>query len=557
MKKASLIAMVAAATIASALGGAQTADAEQEPGQEQKIPRTTIHPDGSYQVQIGAFNVREQAVSAWKRIWASSEDLLADLSPQVVGADLGRDKGIVYRLRTGPFADQAAAGELCSALQRRGVDCFVAQVPTRGNSANHTTAGFSTAPSIRAEAAPDAENDARWDEIRKLRAAYLEQSRQLEEMRMRLENLEEDMRLSVGPALYPLASIPASTDSSAAELAQGQVAQRGTDEDETPRQEEPAVRQQAPRVREQVEPAIQAIEDQSGALTPAGVLVVEPRMEYVNDSRNRVLLEGFTVIPAITVGNIDIREVDRDTLVGSVTGRYGVTERFEVDVNVPYVYRDQETTARPVGTGSSADETNNLRGDGLGDIQFAGHLQLNSGAEGWPFFIGNLNVRAPTGEDPFDVDLDEDGLEQELPTGSGFWGIEPSISMLYPSDPVVFWGTAGYLWNIEEEKNIQTTGENVDIDPGDALRFSIGMGVALNERTSFGIGYQHDYVLESEQDGDKLDGSDLQVGSLLLSGSYRISDMTSLSLQVNAGLTDDSPDVRVLFRLPIGIDLFR
>src|SRR3546814_20279841 len=68
--------------------------------------------------------------------------------------------------------------------------------------------------------------------------------------------------------------------------------------------------------------------------------------------------------------------------------------------------------------------TQDVDGDGIGDVELALHYQINSGLDDWPIFIGNLRYKSPSGEGPFDVDRDANGLESELATGSGFHGIE-------------------------------------------------------------------------------------------------------------------------------------
>src|SRR3546814_3695635 len=78
-------------------------------------------------------------------------------------------------------------------------------------------------------------------------------------------------------------------------------------------------------------------------------------------------------------------------------------------------------------------------------------LQINSGLDDWPIFIGNLRYKSPSGEGPFDVDRDANGLESELATGSGFHGIEPSVTILYPNDPAVFFANFGYFFHLPED----------------------------------------------------------------------------------------------------------
>ena len=78
------------------------------------------------------------------------------------------------------------------------------------------------------------------------------------------------------------------------------------------------------------------------------------------------------------------------------------------------------------------------------------------------------------------------------------------------------------------------------------------MGLALNEKSSFSIGYDHSAVGRTLQNGEVLAGSVVtQLGTLLLGYSYRFNSSTTLNVSVGAGLTRDTPDVSITVRLPI------
>src|SRR3546814_7397357 len=101
-------------------------------------------------------------------------------------------------------------------------------------------------------------------------------------------------------------------------------------------------------------------------------------------------------------------------------------------------------------------------GDGIGDVELALHYQINSGLDDWPIFIGNLRYKSPSGEGPFDVDRDANGLESELATGSGFHGIEPSVTILYPNDPAVFFANFGYFFHLPEDVDKHFNDQTID-----------------------------------------------------------------------------------------------
>ncbi|MHB8825650.1 MAG: transporter, partial [Thiobacillus sp.] len=85
----------------------------------------------------------------------------------------------------------------------------------------------------------------------------------------------------------------------------------------------------------------------------------------------------------------------------------------------------------------------------------------------------------------------------------------------------------------------------------DAVGINFGMGLGLNERSSFSIGYEHTWIGKTKTDGTVTEGTTrLQTASLLLGYSYRLNKRASLSLSVGAGLTNDSPDTQFTLRMP-------
>ncbi|CCQ73624.1 SPOR domain-containing protein [Magnetospira sp. QH-2] len=77
-----------------------------------------------YQVQVAALRDRNKAVQAWSTLQKKHKDLLGTLSVAIVRADLGA-KGIYYRVRGGPLANNDKAKDLCAKLKQRKVGCLV------------------------------------------------------------------------------------------------------------------------------------------------------------------------------------------------------------------------------------------------------------------------------------------------------------------------------------------------------------------------------------------------------------------------------------------------
>lgn len=304
--------------------------------------------------------------------------------------------------------------------------------------------------------------------------------------------------------------------------------------------------------------------EQPGVLTPQGQFSFETGLQYAYSSSNRVSIVGYTIIPALTIGLIDVREVRRNTFTGNVTGRWGVTNRLELEAKVPYVYRSDDQLTRPLNLGAGRDDLYSSTGQGLGDVEATARYQFNETSVDKPVYIGSLRFKSRTGKDPFEVltdttqapELITNRIETELPTGSGFYTLQPGLTILYPTDPAVFFGGVNYQYNFARSGvTMNTTQGQVnlgDVDPGDVFGFNFGMGLALNERSSFSLGYDGASVGKTKINGaDAINASRIQLGTLLLGYSQRLNNTTSLGLTVGVGVTRDTPDVTLGLRLPM------
>lgn len=311
---------------------------------------------------------------------------------------------------------------------------------------------------------------------------------------------------------------------------------------------------QAPQPESQP-PAIAPITDAVNVLTPQGRFVLEPSMQYSHSSDSRVTVTGFTIIPALAVGLIDVRSVDRDFWTFALTGRYGVTPRLEIETKLPWVSRSDSTLARPISTPTAGDSEFHARGHGIGDVEVAARYQMSDRP---PFYIGYLRFKARTGDGPFDVALTTPQagvtIEDELPTGTGFYSLQPGFTVLLPSDPAVFFGGLSYIWNVK--RDIDSTDLNGvrigEFDPGDGVNFNFGMGLSINDRASFSIGYDHSRFDKNKREGQLVQNTQVQqVGSILFGLAYRLSLRTNFNLTLSMGATRAAPDVQIGIRLPI------
>ncbi len=297
---------------------------------------------------------------------------------------------------------------------------------------------------------------------------------------------------------------------------------------------------------------VDALPEGQNALLGAGRLVIEPSFEFSQSSGNRLVFRGVEIVTGIQIGLIEANDSARNTLSSSVALRYALTDRLEVEARIPYVYRDDRVTTLSQNS-TTTTQTFNLNGSDIGDVELSARYQLTRGRNGGPIFVAGARVKSTTGAGPFDVERDAQGVASELATGSGFWSVQGSLSMLYPTDPAVLFANVSYMYNapdtIDQTYGAVTVGE---VDPGDSIGFGFGFGFAMNPRFSTSLGYSHSYVLatETELNGTVQESTELQVGSMQLGLSFRASERLTLSAGVDFGVTEDAPDVRVSFRAP-------
>ncbi len=297
---------------------------------------------------------------------------------------------------------------------------------------------------------------------------------------------------------------------------------------------------------------VEALPEGASVLPGRGRWTIEPSVDYTNASNDRLVFRGAVIENAIQIGLIEANDTRRDTITTSVSARYQLTDRLEIEGRLPWVYRSDRVTTL-VAAGGSATQTSELTGSGIGDAEVSARYQLNNGASGLPIFVASARYKADTGVGSFDVARDNAGVATELATGSGFWGVQGGVSMLYATDPAVIFASASYLYNAPRDIGKQVGSANIgEVDPGDSVSFGLGFGFALNDRFSYSLSYAHSTIFETETEinNSPQTSTMLQVGVLQLGLSYRLNDRVNLSTSFDVGVTEDAPDVRVSFRTP-------
>ena len=359
---------------------------------------------------------------------------------------------------------------------------------------------------------------------------------------------------SPAPASPPA---PAARVADAGAAAPARAESASSTPNENRRQPEEAVVEVGVRPEDEDErPYLSLFTDVGGILTPRGSLFVEPAVEYTVSSDNRFFFQGIEIVDAVLIGLIEATDSDRRAVTESLTLRYGLTNRLEIDGRVSYISRDDRINGVAIDNGNSS--FRDLDGNGFGDAEIGLHYQLNRGRR-FPYAIANIRAKAPTGRGPFDVNRDSRGLETELATGSGFWTIEPSMTFILSSDPAVLFANVGYQANLSTSPNTLVGVSSIrEFKPGDAIRTSLGLGLSLNERLSLNLAYDQSYFFETQTLSEAPAGDATvrtistqpatTVGSFLFGGSYAVTDRLRINFNTALGATDEAPDARVTLR---------
>ena len=287
-------------------------------------------------------------------------------------------------------------------------------------------------------------------------------------------------------------------------------------------------------------------------------LTVEAGMSYSRSDRKQLVLNGFLALDAIFLGTIKVDEVAADIFTFDVSTRYSLTPRLQLSATVPFLYRNT-TYTKSATNGDTNQAEVSMNGD-VGDISFGASYRLLPETADFPDVVLSLQAKAPTGSHPYGIGnrtitLAGGGsmvVPEKLPSGNGLWALSTGLSFLRTADPVVLFGSVLYVHNFA--RTFEDVTGQPEIDLGDAIQYSLGMAIALNERTSMSLSYSQRLSQAARQRAGgawvESIGSDANAASLNFGATYALNDRLSLVANIGAGLTPDAPDLTVSLRLP-------
>jgi hypothetical protein len=293
---------------------------------------------------------------------------------------------------------------------------------------------------------------------------------------------------------------------------------------------------------------------------------VELGVTYGHFDDARINLSGFLALDAIFLGLISIDEQTSDIVTADLTFRYAPSNRIQFDVDVPYLYRSSTYQSGGAGGDASGLAQEKVTDNGVGDISGGISYRLIPESVGFPDVVINGRVKAPTGRDPFGVELREvPGTEgnlkvpTSLSTGTGTWAASGGISMLKTVDPMIVFGNLTYFHNFTQnfaDIDEATGNQPGRISIGDAIQAGAGVAFALNEfsslSTSFSLRFGDETRLRHTNDENwrTVVGSASTVGILNLGATFAVSRKASILANIGVGVTEDAPDMTLSVRVP-------
>lgn len=292
-------------------------------------------------------------------------------------------------------------------------------------------------------------------------------------------------------------------------------------------------------------------------------LTLDFGLSYQHYNRKDLALRGFLALDAIFLGEINLDRVRSDQWTADLVTRYTLNDRWQLELAVPYMYRNTNYQSTGKENSSRDFEEQSVSDGGLGDLSLAIYYRVLAEDEDWPDLVWNLRAKAPTGKDPYGIELmtSESGnlmVPKELATGNGLWQLSTGFSLVKTLDPAILFANLNYGHSLKQDfddVSYQPGDQPGSIQLGDWYEYGLGVAFALNERFSLSFNINQRITLESSQgaegfDMEKVTGSDANAASFGMGSTWAITDKLSMAVNWSAGLTTDAPDYSLGLRFP-------
>ncbi|MEG0007529.1 MAG: transporter [Aeromonas sp.] len=292
-------------------------------------------------------------------------------------------------------------------------------------------------------------------------------------------------------------------------------------------------------------------------------LTLDFGLSYQHYNRKDLALRGFLALDAIFLGEINLDRIRSDQWTADLVTRYTLNDRWQLELAIPYMYRSTNYQSTGKENSSREFEEQSVSDGGLGDMSLAVYYRVMAETEDWPDLVWNVRAKAPTGKDPYGIEIETSDsgnlmTPKELATGNGLWQLSTGFSLVKTLDPAILFANLNYGHSLKQDfddVSYQPGDQPGSIQLGDWYEYGLGVAFALNERFSLSFNINQRITLESEQgaegfDMEKVTGSDANAASFGMGSTWAVTDNLSMAVNWSAGLTTDAPDYNIGIRFP-------
>lgn len=294
---------------------------------------------------------------------------------------------------------------------------------------------------------------------------------------------------------------------------------------------------------------------------------LEDDLSYNHYDRAELTLNGFLALNSIFLGNIAIDRVTSDSLTNDLIGRYAITPRISLNLDVPFVGRSTDYQQGGAGGSAASLDEHSSTGKGLGDVNFSANYKILTETTHRPDTVLTVGVTAPTGRAPYGIKWENVATSQyeqfavptKQPTGNGVWQATIASSFVKTMDPAIVFGNAGYVHSFTRSfRDIDTDPEVVtpgSVKLSDIYYFGAGIAFAFNDRASLSLSFSDringkDSLRASGGPWTKIIGSQANAATLNMGFTYALSPHTTIVTILGMGMTPDAPDFTLTFKIP-------
>lgn len=317
---------------------------------------------------------------------------------------------------------------------------------------------------------------------------------------------------------------------------------------------------------EEAPQSVENLYNEASGFFGGGSFSIEPGITYSRADTRQLYLNGFLALDSIFLGNLGVDQIGSDSLTMDVTARYNWNQRWQFDINVPFVYRSSSyESAGANGSSTQVSDKSVSQDPELGDISVGVSYKFLDETPNNPDMVASLRLRAPTGRDPYGIKVRQVPgnnnlyVPDELPTGNGVWALTGGLSMVKTVDPAVLFANVAYTHNFEQDfSDISPTPDEKakgTVRLGDWFQYGLGTAFALNEKMSLSLSFSHLIAQKSriKRDGESfssITGSDASAGYFNVGMTYAYDEDLTIVPNLAIGLTPDAPDFTFSLRFP-------